>query len=130
MMQSLLDYAQKLNEVKLRLARKDLHLTTMLYNPALGAITAVLDSEFSGVVPFIKWNPHSAFLSARDDDANSAGEKQKCLDLFRSRCADKGVQIVENTAYASPLQESMQTVPDFLRAIIEVAPRDQRKDTV
>lgn len=128
--QSLQTHAEELNKVKLRLAHKDLHFANMLYDPASGAITAVLDWEFAGVVPFTKWNPRRAFLWNARDDADSADEKQRLLGLFQSRCAEKGVGILEDAAYASPLQESMQTVADFLRAITEVAPRGQGEDLV
>lgn len=130
MIRSLLSHAKELNKVKLRLAHKDLHFANVLYDPASGAIAAVLDWEFSGVVPFTKWKPRRAFLWNARDDADSVNEKQGCLDLFESRCVEKGVKILQDAAYASPLQGSMQTVANFLRAITEVAPRDQRQDAV
>lgn len=50
-------HSDKLNDVKLRLAHKDLHFANMLYNISSGRITAILDWEFSSVVPSMKWNP-------------------------------------------------------------------------
>lgn len=128
--QALPSHADELNSVKLRLAHKDLHFANILCSPSSGDITAILDWEFLGVVPFTKWNPSKAFLWSARDDADSADEKQRLLSLFGKRCREKGVKILEDAAYSSPLQESMQKVADFLRAITEVAPRDQRKDLV
>ncbi|KAI1396439.1 hypothetical protein F4819DRAFT_491518 [Hypoxylon fuscum] len=64
------------------------------------------------------------------DDADSGDEKQRVLYLFEERCEQKGVSIPQESAYSSPLQDSMQKAADFLRAITEVAPRDQRKELV
>ncbi|KAG9228199.1 phosphotransferase enzyme family-domain-containing protein [Amylocarpus encephaloides] len=123
-------HSDELNNVKLQLAHKDLHFANMLYDNTSNKITAVLDWEFSGVVPFTKWNPRRSFLWNGRDNEESANEKQRFLELFNQRCKDRGLDILEGAAYSSPLQESMQKVADFLRAIVEVAPRDQRKDLV
>ncbi|KAI2601963.1 kinase-like protein [Hypoxylon sp. NC1633] len=126
--QALPSHADELNNVKLRLAHKDLHFANILYDVSSDTITAILDWEFSGVVPFTNWNPRRAFLwNARDEDG-SADEKQRLVGLFESCCRERGVRILEDAAYSSPLQESMQKVADFLRAITEVAPRDQGQD--
>jgi hypothetical protein len=102
----------------------------MLYDNTFNKITAVLDWEFSGVVPFTKWNPRRSFLWNGQNNEESVNEKQRFLELFTQRCKDRGLDVLEDAAYSSPLQESMQKVADFLRAIVEVAPRDQRKDLV
>lgn len=102
----------------------------MLYNISSGRIAAILDWEFSSVVPSTKWNPNRSFLWNGQDNEESGIEKQRLLGLFDQRCREKNLAILENAAFSSPLQESMQTVADFLRAIVEVVPRDQRKDLV
>lgn len=122
--------ADELNQVALRLAHKDLHLANLLFDPASGRITAVLDWELSGVVPFTKWNPRRSFLWNGRDDDKSSDEEQRLVALFTQRCEDRGVTLLEDAKYTSPLQESMQKVADFLRAIVEVSPRDQKQDLV
>ena len=124
------EHSDKLNDVKLRLAHKDLHFANMLYDISSGKITAILDWEFSSVVPFTKWNPRRSFLWNGQDSEESGNENQRLLRLFAQRCKERNVTILEDATFSSPLQESMQKVADFVRAIVEVAPRDQRKDLV
>ncbi|MCJ1371958.1 hypothetical protein MMC20_003178 [Loxospora ochrophaea] len=123
-------HSDELNNVKLRLAHKDLHFANMLYDVSSDRITAILDWEFSSVVPFPKWNPHKSFLWNGQGNEESKSEKQRLFDLFAQRCKERNVALLEDAAFSSPLQESMQTVADFLRAIIEVVPREQRRELV
>ncbi|RMJ09439.1 hypothetical protein CDV36_010927 [Fusarium kuroshium] len=121
--------ADDLNKVKLRLAHKDLHFANVMIDTS-GEITGILDWEFSGVVPFTKWNPRRSFLWNGLDNTTSLDEKQRLLGLFIQRCKEKGISLLEDANYASPLQESMQKVADFLRGIVEVSPRNQRQHLV
>ena len=123
-------HSDKLDKVKLRLAHKDLHFANMLYDVSSGRITAILDWEFSSVVPFTNWNPRKAFLWDGQYSEDSKNEKQRLLGLFTQRCKERDVAIWEDATFSSPLQESMQKVADYLRAITEVVPRDQKKDLV
>lgn len=127
---ALAQHAAQLNRVKLRLAHKDLHFANLLYDRDRGRITAVLDWEFSGVVPFTKWNPARAFLWPAHDTQAASDEKARLLAMFAERCAQHHVVILEDAKFTSPLQEHMQTAADFLRAIVEVSPRDQQADLV
>jgi len=123
-------HANELNNVKLRLAHKDLHFANVLYDFESDKITAILDWEFSGVVPFTTWNPRRAFLwNGHDDDASGA-EKLRLIKIFEERCKERNISLLEDVEYSSPLQESMQKVADFLRAITETAPRGQRAEFV
>ncbi|KAH7304161.1 kinase-like domain-containing protein [Stachybotrys elegans] len=122
--------ADELNKVSLRLTHKDLHLANILYDVDSGSITAILDWEFSGVVPFTNWNPRRSFLWNGRDDERSLSEKQRLGDIFARRCAALEVSLLDDASFASPLQEGMQMVADFLRAITEVSPRGQRQDLV
>lgn len=127
---ALVDHATELNNVKLRLAHKDLHFANILFDRESNKITAILDWEFSGVVPFTKWNPSRAFLWNGQDSPDSLDEKKRLLKIFEERCKERNITILKDAEFASPLQKAMQTATDFLRAIVEVAPRDQRQDLV
>ncbi|RFU35763.1 hypothetical protein B7463_g540, partial [Scytalidium lignicola] len=127
---ALANNAEKLNNVKLKLAHKDLHFSNILYDQSSSRITAILDWEFSGIVPFTRWNPTRAFLWNARDDADSGAEKERLLSIFKERCKERNVEILEDAQYSSTLQEAMQTAANFLRAIVEVVPRGQKGDLV
>ncbi|KAI0837592.1 hypothetical protein F5Y06DRAFT_287790 [Hypoxylon sp. FL0890] len=123
--------AAMLNQTKLVLAHKDLHFANVLYDRETGRITAILDCEFSGVVPCPRWNPRRAFLWNGQDGEASLAEKQRLWELFTARCEERNMaSFLEDAKFTSPLQEAMQYVANFLRAIVEVSPRDQRKELV
>ncbi|KAF5695594.1 hypothetical protein FDENT_219 [Fusarium denticulatum] len=124
------NHASELNNVKLRLAHKDLHFANMMLDPLTGKITGILDWEFAGVVPYPQWNPRSSFLWNGIDTSESLEEKYRLLEVFKQRCEEKGCALFGDTKYTSPLQESMQRAVDFLRAIVEVSPRGQRQELV
>lgn len=52
--------ADEVNKVKLRLAHKQLHFANSMVNVSSSKITGSLDWEFTGIVPFTKWNPRRA----------------------------------------------------------------------
>ncbi|KAK0622771.1 kinase-like domain-containing protein [Immersiella caudata] len=121
----------KLNDVALRLAHKDLHFANILFDTSTNKITAVLDWEFSGVVPFTKWNPSRSFLWNGKYDEASREEKKKWMGMFEKRCVERGCEmLLRDAQYKSELQDDMQMVVDYLRAIVEVSPRAQRKELV
>ncbi|KAL5605011.1 hypothetical protein FOVSG1_005158 [Fusarium oxysporum f. sp. vasinfectum] len=123
-------HANELNNIKLRLAHKDLHFANMMFDLLPGKITDILDWEFAGVVPYPQWNPRSSFLWNGTDTPESLDEKYRLLEVFKQRCKEKGCKLFEETEYTSPLQEDMQRAVDFLRAIVEVSPRGQRQELV
>ena len=123
-------HAADLNNAKLRLAHKDLHWANVLYDTTSSRITAVLDWEFSAVVPIQLWNPRRAFLWTGQAGEEGNQEKARLKLLFTERCKERGVLPLDEVVFTSPLQEAMQDVVDFVRAIVEVSPRDQRKDLV
>lgn len=123
-------HAAQLNSTKLRLAHKDLHWANLLYDKKSSRISAVLDWEFSGVVQFQQWDPRRAFLWTGQKGEEGIREKSQLQDLFAERCKNKGMVLLDDAAYTSRMQEAMQSVVDFLRAIVEVTPRDQRSDLV
>ncbi|KAF5563463.1 hypothetical protein FNAPI_2672 [Fusarium napiforme] len=124
------NHANELNNIKLRLAHKDLHFANMMYDPSTGKITGILDWEFAGVVPSPSWNPRRSFLWNGIDTPESLAEKYKLMEVFEERCKEKGCTVLEDAQFTSTLQEHMQGAVDFLRASVEVSPRGQRQDLV
>lgn len=96
----------------------------MLYDLASKKITAILDWKFSGVVPFTKWNPGRSFLWNGQDNEEPGNEKLRLLELFSLRYKERDIAILEDASFSTLLQESMQKLADFLRAIVEVSLRD------
>ncbi|RDW95145.1 hypothetical protein BP5796_00908 [Coleophoma crateriformis] len=128
--QALEDNAVELNNVKLKLAHKDLHLANIMYDYETSRITAVLDWEFSGVVPFTRWNPSRALFWNGLATPEAKVEKDLMVQEFSKRCKKRGLTILEDAKFSSPLQEAMQEAATYLRCIVEVAPRGQRQDLV
>ncbi|CAK7229429.1 hypothetical protein SCUCBS95973_007222 [Sporothrix curviconia] len=129
----------QLAKTRLVLAHKDLHFANLLYSATdedgkTGRITAVLDWEFSGVVPGPLWNPVRAFLwDAQPDDpdhsATTSTRVAQFADRVRARNDPRVASLVLDIQdYASPQQEAMQDVANYVRALVEVGPRGQRQD--
>jgi hypothetical protein len=121
----------KLNNIPLRLAHKDLHFANILVDPTTARITSIIDWEFAGVVPFTRWNPSRAFLWSAQDSDTSMAEKTALMERYEKRARDKGLgYLVDDAKFTSKKQEDMQTVANFLRAIVEVCPRGQASRNV
>ncbi|KAK6001651.1 hypothetical protein QM012_002141 [Aureobasidium pullulans] len=121
----------RLNQIPLRLAHKDLHFANILVDPITAHITAIIDWEFAGVVPFARWNPSRAFLwNAQDGDASMA-EKTALMEKYENKARERAFgYLIHDAKFTSKEQESMQTAANFLRAIVEVCPRNQANESV
>lgn len=123
--------AEILNRVKLRLSHKDLHFGNILVDPSSARITSILDWEFSGVVPYPRWNPARAFLWNGQDSPTSLEEKRALVSKFEVRAIERGAgYLLEDAKFTSMEQEKMQAVQNYLRAIVEVCPRGMMLDRV
>jgi aminoglycoside phosphotransferase (APT) family kinase protein len=121
----------KLDKVPLRLAHKDLHFANILVDPAAARITSIIDWEFAGVVPFTRWNPSRAFLWNAQDSETSKAEKMSLMERYEMKARNRGLRyLVDDSKFTSKEQEDMQTVANFLRAIVEVCPRGQASESV
>jgi aminoglycoside phosphotransferase (APT) family kinase protein len=121
----------KLDNIPLRLAHKDLHFANILVDPATAQITSIIDWEFAGVVPFTRWNPSRAFLWNTQDNDTSMGEKTALMERYEMKARGRELEyLIDDANLTSKEQENMQTVANFLRAIVEVCPRSQASGSV
>lgn len=125
------EFSSKLNDVALRLAHKDLHFGNILVDltsPDV-RITSILDWEFSGVVPYTRWNPARAFLWNAQDTATSLTEKQALIGRFNTMALEKGKGfLIEDAKFKSAEQERMHSIWNYLRALVESCPRGLHGD--
>lgn len=113
---------QNLNKSRLVLAHKDLHFANVMATED-GTITGILDWEFAGVVPALRWDPVRAFLWNGDGSEESGEEKAKLRQVFEDTLKEKGVLPWWE---ADTQTEDIWTVIRFVRAIVEVCPRGQK----
>ncbi len=112
---------------RLILAHKDLHFANVMAT-ADGTVTGILDWEFAGVVPALRWDPVRAFLWNGKQDEASAAEKERMRAVFEEVLESRGV---EPWWTGVPREtELVWTVVKFTRALVEVCPRGQKMEAV
>jgi hypothetical protein len=119
----------KLNDVVYVLAHKDLHFANIMCSTQ-GNITGILDWEFSSVVPAPRWNPPRAFLWNGQHTPESREEHTKMERIFVEVCKEKDAEFLLDDVKMNEEQEQMQTVLNYVRAIVEVCPRGEAQDMV
>lgn len=115
-------------ETRLVLAHRDLHLANVMAEED-GTVTGLLDWEFGGVVPGPRWDPPNAFLYPWGEDGDAARrERERMRGWAREMCTERGIglEVVNGVGYTG-VQETVQRVANFARAICEVCPRGQRE---
>jgi hypothetical protein len=130
--------AWKLDEMRVVVAHRDLHLGNILWDEGTKQISGVIDWEFAGAAPFCKWDPPKAFLASTPfDDADALLRKRKWVQDFKDACAAKGRDWKDlvwdregGTAWKSRQQEWLFNVVDYTRCICEVGPTGEKSDRV
>ena len=124
------EHASTLNQTPIRLAHKDLHFANILYDPKTDRVTAILDWEFAGTIPFPQWDPVRAFLWNARSDSDSLPEKYRLRDRFAQLCKEKGVNFMDDANFTSQLQENMHMVRNSMRGITTNIPRGTNPEAV
>lgn len=119
---------EPLSSTRLILAHKDLHFCNVMATPD-GEITGVLDWEFAGVVPALRWDPVRAFLWNGQQTEAALEEKNRLRSMFESGLKERGIERWWSGNGQNEVDE-VWTVIAFMRALVEVCPRGQRADKV
>lgn len=125
-LQALIDLLPRitsLNDTQLLLAHKDLHFANVMA-ASDGNVTGILDWEFAGIVPALRWDPVRAFLwnGSQTDEANE--EKYRLQKICEDELANRGVQPWWKDVDSQV--DNIWTVIRYVRAIVEVCPRGQK----
>ncbi|MCJ1461281.1 hypothetical protein MMC28_011663 [Mycoblastus sanguinarius] len=123
----------ELNNVKLRLSHSDIHFSNIMIDPSTARITGLLDWEFSGVVPYCRWDPMTHFLSnlGIEDAVERKGNIAELCQRFETLCRARGVgYLLEDAKYTSTKQESMQLATSYLQLIVKRCPQNESLETL
>lgn len=114
---------------RLILAHKDLHFANVMATDD-GIVTGILDWEFAGVVPALRWDPVRAFLWNGKQGDESGVEKERLRSVFEGILKERGVDNWWTAQDASEEVANVWTVLRFTRALVEVCPRGQGAELV
>lgn len=124
------EYSSDLNKAEIRLAHKDLHFANVLYIPETGQISAIIDWEFAGTVPFPQWDPVRAFLWNARPGQDSVEEKNRLRSRFAELCRENDARFLVDAEFANSFQEALHLVRNSLRGITTSVPRNLHADAV
>ncbi|OOQ83518.1 hypothetical protein PEBR_34432 [Penicillium brasilianum] len=93
-------------------------------------VIAMLDWEFSGVVPAPRWNSPRAFLwNIRKYPKDKAGQS-RMEDVFKANRQERGLEKILDELLLNPLQNLIDTVVNDIPAVVKVCPREKAQDRV
>ena len=125
-------YAAEIDKVEYIVAHRDLHFANIMAAPnddgTTYKITAVLDWEFAGVVPVTRWNPSKAFLWNGQRSPESKEEQSRLWSAFEIECRRRDAGDMLASFRPKKVQDAMQTVVNYIRAIVEVCPKGAPED--
>lgn len=120
--------AAQLDATRLILAHKDLHFANVMATDD-GTLTGLIDWEFAGVVPALRWDPVRAFLwNGQQGDAAGA-EKERLRGIFEGMLRERGVKQWWSQDISAETTDVWEVLR-FTRALVEVCPRGQRAELV
>ncbi len=118
----------QLAATRLILAHKDLHFANVMATPD-GTLTGILDWEFAGVVPALRWDPVRAFLWNGQPEEATGAEKERLRGIFEKTLEERGIEQWWEQGIPAEVTD-VWTVLRFTRALVEVCPRGQRAELV
>lgn len=107
------------------LAHKDLHFANIMATTD-GQISGILDWEFAGIVPSVRWDPVRAFLWSGTYSQDAQEEKTRLRRIFEAQLERRGIQ--KWWEEGGEDVESVWEVVRFMRAIVEVCPRGEKEE--
>ncbi|KAH6658102.1 kinase-like domain-containing protein [Truncatella angustata] len=123
--------ATNLNDTKYILSQRDLHFGNIMCDSVTLQITAVLDWEFSAVLPLPIWTPGGGFLWNAQEGPEALAERDRLYQIFTKLCKSLDCDLVADFDIKNqkPYLE-ISRVLNYVRAIVEVCPRGQKSDSV
>ena len=118
---------EALGKTKLVLAHKDMHFANIMAKPD-GTVTAILDWEFASVVPAVRWDPRRAFLWNAKEGEEAYKEKYRLKGIFEEQLKTRGIERWWE-GFGEDVDDIWKVVA-FMRALVEVCPRDQEADKI
>lgn len=130
-------FQTKLNDVPLRLAHLDLHFDNLLLTPSLKNaelynISAVLDWEFSSVVPSPLWRHSFLWCGIRNDNrpyGQHRKEREQLYKIWEDKMREKGMagrQMLKDSKWKYRAQIKAWDAVNYMRCVVEVCPRGKQ----
>ncbi|KAI1375823.1 kinase-like domain-containing protein [Hypoxylon crocopeplum] len=123
---SWLQRSRELNDTTYVLTHEDLHLGNILCDERTDQITGILDWEFAKVLPLPLWSPGGGgFLWNCECSPEAKPEQQRLQEVFKTYCSTSYPHLLLGDDIQEP-HRSIAVVLNYIRAIVEVCPRNQR----